>query len=1002
MAKITFNTNNKKSGGFNFAPTGGSYTGKTANFGFNFNPTKSTTKSFLTLPQKLDQGKTVSAKQQAYLDKVGFDQQFLPTYRSDTKGKKSTLDKVFELLDRPISGIFTGVSEGMRVSSDFRDKLGEGNYGGAAKDFGAMISGLPQLKGFVEGSVGDRYTSGQALWSQMVDDPKNAKMINQIPGGGGYLGKKLGMTPAELVQSAPVRTFYGTGAEALFDPTDIIPIGEAAKALKLDKAVQPATDFIKNSSVFDKVASTVSRSFKRPASFIGADDARSLREAFGSEIASGFNKLLSGNADDKVLKDLAIDLEARLGKSNELADVVKSLDAAYQASKSGLVNQEEVFKTVSNVIEGSKTAQDLAAPVRKLMDNIITPQMVNAGLITEDVAKEGVGSYLHLVYDKLGVPQVDQIPLTKVGSRKIGEEIGITKRRLSDLERFFEAVDGGIDVPQLDTIREYKNIFEQTVSEIGEAEAIKEFKPLIEGIVGADKLKEIAYNQRVARGLVTDASIIAPDTIEKSLRLLERYSFLDYTAKSLAQDFANDVDAIANGFKKIPEGEKFGNLAGQYVPQYVADDIIGIFSPKQTWLTKATGTWKKLKLFAPFNTATNFRNMLSNTVLNSLVEDGLPVYRLDIYTQAALELEKGGEMYQDARKAGLFANTFANAEVAQELGAKSDDLLTKIDSAVDKFTNINFKTPLPGIGAGKEAFSYTEDAGKLAQFIYQVKEKGKTAEEAVQVAEEALFNYNRLPVGMRSIRDQYIPFLSFRYFSAQLAWDTLINRTGKITAFSRAKRGVEGLSADKANDEDLPEWMKEKRSMMLRMPWSDAKGNPKYIDLTYLYPFGDITGGFEPQDILLGNPFLRVPVELGLNQDLYFGKDIVRDGMTPGQANQARLQHIFNQLGPKSPIIPFTREFDKISDAVAGRPDYAGRDQSVSSTLLDIFLGIKARDVDPAEQKIKNQTSFDRSIQDIDNEISRIKRDQSLSQRQRDEQIQELMNYKNQLLTRGY
>lgn len=942
--------------------------------------------------------RVLSPKQKDYVKKLGYTPTEIPEFRSDKK-PTGIVDQVFDILGRPVSGVSSGVS---KVYERGRNK---------ETDMGLLNLPIGFAEGLVEGALGDRKQGFSSTISTMASAPEN----------------RANPTSKSIDDA---RGIAGFGLDLVLDPTNLIPIGKGASLIKkgltkaddalaggkVASAIAKGASAVRETPLFNKVASSVSRTYGRTEDFVKALDDMKMVENRGNQVAEGVNKLLNGTIDKRGLQDLKIDLEGFLkvrGKEGLLDTITKQIDTAFESTKKlGKVDQEELFKTLTKVgadIDTGKTVTNnlakvtndydkLATPVRTIIDETLTPELVQKGLITAEQAQEGSGSYLRYLYQKLGIPEEEGIMTGASKAAKIGSESGALQERMTDVKRFFQAVDNGtlpqnVDQNQLLALRDQ---FIKIEKASGQKEATSQIQNALELLVGKDNISNIAYQERVARGLVNDASVVAPVTIEQTNRLIERYSFLDWTSNTIAKSFDSEASAKAAGYSLIPNTDAFGNLKGKFVPSAIADDIKGLYNPKSEFaknLKSATDIWKKLKLYSPFNTATNSRNFVSNIFLNSVVEDGIPLYRMDIYAKASNELEKGGKFYEEARKGGLFLNSFANQEARNQLGKQSGNLLKKANSIIDNGVEIagrkipfastkGARIPYTPVGFGREATEWTESMGKLAQFMYQ-RNKGKSVEESIRIAEKALFNYSKLPTAIASLRDTMVPFISFKYFATQLAIDTLINRTSKITNFAKGLNAIESVTSDRENERDLPDYIKQNRTLNLRTPWLDEKGNPKYLDLSFLYPFGDVAGGFEPVDFV--NPFAKTALELNTNRNFFFNQDIVKPSSTNPALDQ--LGYAVQQLGPKSPIIPGSADFTKILSALEGKTDQYGRANDLFSTVANSFLGLKAQNIDPQLQRTKNINKNESQQREVTTEINRIKKNQSLTPEQKQQQI---------------
>lgn len=115
------------------------------------------------------------------------------------------------------------------------------------------------------------------------------------------------------------------------------------------------------------------------------------------------------------------------------------------------------------------------------------------------------------------------------------------------------------------------------------------------------------------------------------------------------------------------------------------------------------------------------------------------------------------------------------------------------------------------------------------------------ARQAASLAQQALFNYSDVPWAIDMVRKWgVIPFATFPYKAAPFVAKTLYENPWRVLKYDRIADGLNsfwaGSPEDAANEIDgLPKHMRD--SMVLRLPWSDDKGRPQYIDLSYFLPW---------------------------------------------------------------------------------------------------------------------------------------------------------------------
>lgn len=555
-----------------------------------------------------------------------------------------------------------------------------------------------------------------------------------------------------------------------------------------------------------------------------------------------------------------------------------------------------------------------------------------------------------------------------------------------------------VNITPAELVKEYeRRVRQYGTGVLAQNQAAAEFEPFLKEALGED-LGRMAFQRREDIGMVTDGPLVVAMTVEQGLNLAVTERFLNQT-KQFAIDSAEQ--AIEKGFVQMPNTVKYGSLAGKYVPEIIRDDIVGVIDPTNKEWDKVLNAWKQLKLFSPFNFAPVNRNLINDAVQNSFVQDGPNILKqFSIFPKAIKDYIEGGEVFQTMTKNGVFATSSASREIRKQLGEQifggTRTSADKLAQAVEAFTSKGINTRMPGVGFGREAYEYTSDIGKMVQFMHQ-RSLGKSVDEAIEATVKATFDYSRLPVSLRGVRNAFAPFLTYKYFAAQLMWDTLINRTGKITAIPRATRAIEGLTEEKADERNLPEYIKENRGMYLRTPFLDAQGNPRYLDLSYLVPMGDI-GSTDLSSYVLGNPFLKAAVELGTNRNTFLGAPLWDETASAGEKARIAATYLASQFGPTGPYMPTAQgEAPRLLRAARGEQLIKGNEPQLGYEALGALTGFRLREVNPETQARYNYYAFQEKEQEVKSRIRKIMQDEGLSEEKKRERVQKEIDKLRQL-----
>jgi hypothetical protein len=903
----------------------------------------------------------LTTSQKRYAAETGFKTRTLPQNRYESP-TTDFIGGAIDFINRPMSGVLNYLNrQAIDVGNAvFNNDIGAGLRAGAKALFPILGAG-----DFAEGMT-DKRVSGENLIDTVLDRP-------QVQSG-------LKQSGLQTFANNPViRAGAGLATEIAADPLTYISIGQIAKATKLDDVLKPIGKAITDSPQLGNALKKLGIGL--PKEYKAATAIARKGEAAGDDIAMVLKEVMEGTTkvDSKKYKQMKDVLAFATQASDNAPGVFQKLSGSIDNLAKELDNLEATTKLprkeIMNMVQSAVSKEvidprfDKAAKAWGEMMDTVGGELVAKGLISPEQVSD-FGTYFHKVYNQ-SQAIADPNIITKQGGIKMGEAGDILKQDISDAERILELKQKAMVGEDKQAWSYLKKAFNQYREDYLPTKASDmAIRDTIDKFPGFDAFG-YAGEARKAAGLVTDrASDVFANTVQKQFKVMAT----DRLYKQLGQyavepsNTAKVGELLQRGYKQLSNSPDFGALAGKYMPGYMVDDLEGILSPKIGWMDKALGWWKKGKLFSPGNFATPLRNNISNIMLNSVVEDGLPVYRMDIYAQALSELKNGGRYLSEFKQAGGGLTGVMKSEI---------DVIGKQAGVGSKLDRI-FK-PMMNVQAG------SEELAKLSQFIWQRK-KGKTVEEALRIAEKATFDYSTVPNLVRQFGNNFMPFISFKYLATELAVDTLINRTGKLTVYDKGKRAIENITAEEEG-QPLPQWMQDNRTMQMRTPFTDEQGNRLFQDWTYMFPFGDITGGYNMADLALGNPFLRAAVELGSGQNLYYNQPIT-DSNLPDEQWKDRVKYLVQNIGPATPLMPGSRQQDKLLSA--GKPDKYGNVRNTSSALLDVFGGIKLKSIDYKKQGELNKLKNKSNINSIKSEITKTKKDESLSDREKEEKIKKL------------
>ena len=533
-------------------------------------------------------------------------------------------------------------------------------------------------------------------------------------------------------------------------------------------------------------------------------------------------------------------------------------DAAYK---------ELAERSIKNAGIGVQNVLDLARPITKL-DNISQKAIAEARKAgTLDNLPADLLAKAKPAFDELDRLGQEAVKVGLLNAETYAENVGKYIARLYKTKEIPEGIVGKV-----------KGVFEAKPKRID----LQRFK----------KRTDIPEEVREAMGEILEAGYPTAKALVQLTRSVENAKFFGEEATKWGSD------VIEEGLKKLPETKALGSLSGKAVPTPIFDDIQEIIrtkTPTEKVLSSIVQGFKFGKVI--LNPATHARNVMSNFILNDF--EGLSPARLDVYAKAAKQLITKGDLYQEAKKAGLGLDTFASGELRDILSQNLGQQAGKFKTALNKIADV---------------YQKEEEFAKMAQYIFQ-KSKGLSPEEAYKVAERATFNYSQVTPFIRRVRESIfgLPFITFTYKVTPQVAKTLVTKPTKISKIGKIKEGIENqadLQELTAERETEPSWVRD--GFFVKLPMKDKEGRSAYFDLTYILPFGDLLSGqllkrdvkretglkeSVPEALLKKSPFLNVIKELAKNQD-FFGNRIFRESDDIEDQMGDILRHLVKTYAP--------------------------------------------------------------------------------------------------------
>lgn len=437
-------------------------------------------------------------------------------------------------------------------------------------------------------------------------------------------------------------------------------------------------------------------------------------------------------------------------------------------------------------------------------------------------------------------------------------------------------------------------------------------------------------------------------------------------------------DEVPEGFVKLSENPKLGPLKDKYVHPDINTEIEGFVevlkTPERVW-RKALGAWKFGKVI--LSPKTHARNVISNSFLAHL--GGLPMWKQpDMLGRALKEFKVEGDLFVEAKRTGLLESTYTNAE----LRSMFDQVANQLDATgplANKITSVGkFTASLRKAGnKAAQAYEAEEQIFKLAKFIDN-RGKGIGPQQASEDAEKWLFNYGKLTHFQEQFKSKWYgaPFATFSFKSIPRVMEAAVKTPWRFALPAAMVYGLENAASEKFGDTRTqtrskkklaPDWMQGSFlgiPNFARVPVSDEAGREYYLNLSYIFPWGDLGegGGFGPipGSLMPGSmPILKEGIQQISGKggyDWFWGEQIVKDediaGLSPTNTYKVqakkRLRHAYNTMVPTIGI-----DIEKIIDAYRSNPDYKGRERPDFVVGMDVFAGVKMYPVDYVDQVVR-------------------------------------------------
>jgi hypothetical protein len=642
-------------------------------------------------------------------------------------------------------------------------------------------------------------------------------------------------------------------------------------------------------------------------------------------------------------------------------------------------------------------------------------------------------------------------------------------RYLPRMYLYYEATGRGIKSPNMGiSAREYLKLRDEQLSE-EERKLLGEIKnPAFLSYVALSRpqkdLAMMEYFQQVRdqtgvnwiapNSLVEfNGEMVTPYWLMSEANIMDEIATLteqtDPEAAKMMRDRADEMRRVAapaisreqaiqipETYRRLPDSPRYGALRGAIIQKGIYDDIVGtmvaipisdkpfvqaLLGDEQSLVVKANQIWKMSKI--TLNVPSQIRNAISNAIAMN-VFGGIPLHRIaPLLARASKEVSQDGQYWQEAQKYGITGGTMSAAEMIK-IRTELEQYLRKGggDGIFGAFAAARIAAG-KAIGAASDTYQAVEVRFKMAMFIHG-REKGLTPSQAVDAANDALFDYTLVNPNIRWLRNSPIglPFVTYYYKALPKLIETAYKhpmRFAPYVALMYAIPQMTMLALDIDDDDyeslrkSLPEYIRNKGSLFI-LPYKDENGRWQYIDTSYFFPWAAFTdpivqaiyrqdpaGGLKEAAKLItpSGPVVTALAGITTGRDPFTDKEIVDPRQTPQNKALALVSYVWNQAMPSMLAIDMVNPQNAsgaiprlYNDAFGSGTGLDKRGQPKPEFLADAarLFGANISPLEPATARALNINHQLAKIRASESLRSQVAKDQSLTPAARQREIASL------------
>jgi hypothetical protein len=521
-------------------------------------------------------------------------------------------------------------------------------------------------------------------------------------------------------------------------------------------------------------------------------------------------------------------------------------------------------------------------------------------------------------------------------------------------------------------------------------------------LLGQYKGRKTVSDEMVEKAIKDPTYLVAKKTAEsEAMWAMQDYG--NYLAKN---GVASDVEKV--GYTKLPESPVFGDAAGKYIPNNLAEDFTG-FQYTNAMVSAMNDLFTaydrlgirqaKKQLLTIFNPAVRLGNQATNRGIFSSFNGINPAQFNYVYSRIGKDISQNSQIYREAVEQGLTGIDISQAEFfAKRIADGADDpnlFKRAVDWSRTSYSGADDKARITAYAIHRSRGYSPEEAARMTQrgfqdyksvgFFYDMAAKTpiignafvRFAGDSVRIAKNAVVDHPLSVLGTIAAWSTFVNGMSVASgesnagegSTAQKAFNLATGRTKSDLQKSRESR----FGAPKIPFTDI--------STAVQTPWGEvnvARFMPWYqlndiseSGLSKVLPYQ--ANPLTPQG--WNDPLLGQVLNVAKDRD-FRGISIRDPGSETGKyaedplSSEQQRNNILRYLGVGN--LPLGKEFDQTRSAMQGKPDIYGKERSLPQAILrDLGLKVEQQGAKQAETRRETEAYFDEKAQ-IEKDVANL------------------------------